>query len=151
MCVREGDGRGEGKGGGRVVVCVFVCRMRVVCVIWNTMCVSRVEMEQRQHEEETRRQRARQSKTTFIFGGLTIREAVFDIEEKEDLSLFKDPEAPEVDEDDEEEKSDQTHGHEKSASVLGSGEHATTAAGVTVNAELFGGDDDGLDDLDDDM
>ena len=106
---------------------------------------SRVEMEQRQHEEETRRQRARQSKTTFMFGGLTIREAVFDIEEKEDLSLFKDPEAPEVDEDDEEEmKSNEANAQTAMKS------DANSSIAVTVNAELFEGDDD-LDDLDDDM
>lgn len=112
-------------------------------------------MEQRKHEETERRRKASLSTATFVFNGITIREKIFDLEEKEDLSPFKDPEAPEFDEEDEEEL-EVKHADSKPSGTLSSTAVASAVAGggsaeaVKVNEDLFEGDDDDLDDLDDD-
>jgi hypothetical protein len=107
-------------------------------------------MEQRKHEETERRRKASLSTATFVFNDITIREKIFDLEEKEDLTPFKDPEAPEFDEPDDDEEEGKFTDSKPSCSDVAVAVAVAGGEAVKVDEDLFGGDDDDLDDLDED-
>lgn len=96
--------------------------------------IERVEREHRAFEEQRRRDTAAQSSRYFEVDGVQVKLAIFSVTEKEDLTLFAEDFPLEDESDDEEEnqnESEPKEGHES----------------VEVNEDLFAGDDEDLDDL----
>jgi len=109
--------------------------------------IHKLEIEQKVRDEEARRKAARTSTTTFVLDGVTVKTAVFDNVEREDLSFFAVAEAPT----EEEERMANEEAARKLAEATKNdtkGEEVKKEDNIEVNEELFGGDDD-LDDLDD--
>lgn len=96
----------------------------------------RLEREHKAFEEQKRRDAAAQSTKYFNVDGIQVKLAIFKVTDKEDLTLFAEDFPVEVDENEEGEEIE--------------GTSDMKGESVEINEELFGEDDEDLDNLDDD-